>query len=171
METVHIDGRFETVCLNSKPDTTFVIDYAHNGLSLEAVLKTAAEYSHNRIICVFGSVGGRTYGRRLELGKAAAKYADLSILTADNPDCEAVPLITRDIKQAFIDADCEYKCLEIFDRGEAIKKAFEIAEKDDIVIFAGKGHENYQLISGEMVPFSEREILLELDMTAASIPN
>ena len=167
LETVHIDGRFETVCLNSKPDTTFVIDYAHNGLSLEAVLK----YSHNRIICVFGSVGGRTYGRRLELGKAAAKYADLSILTADNPDCEAVPLITRDIKQAFIDADCEYKCMEIFDRTEAIKKAFEIAGKDDIVILAGKGHEKYQLISGETVPFSEREILLELDMTAASIPN
>ncbi len=171
LETVHIDGRFETVCLNSKPDTTFVIDYAHNGLSLEAVLKTAAKYSHNRIICVFGSVGGRTYGRRLELGKAAAKYADLSILTADNPDCEAVPHITRDIKQAFIDAGCEYKCMEIFDRTEAIKKAFEIAGKDDIVILAGKGHEKYQLISGETVPFSEREILLELDMTAASIPN
>lgn len=158
-----VGGRFETLELRSKPETTFIIDYAHNGASLHEVLRTLSDYPHDRIIVLFGSVGGRTYGRRAELGRVAAEMADFSILTADNPDYEAVQLITADIRKEFKNCGADDKCVEISDRSAAIRYAYEIARSGDIVLLAGKGHEKYQLIAGKRIPFSEREILLELD--------
>lgn len=156
LENVLIKGRFEVV--SALPYCTFVIDYAHNGNSLRAVLGALAQYSPNRKICLFGSVGGRTRLRRRELGKAAAELADLAIITSDNPDFESPEAIVDEIASYFGEGSCPY--VKIPDRVEAIKYAVREAKEGDIVLFAGKGHEDYQLICGEKVPFSEKEIIL-----------
>lgn len=169
LASARIRGRFETFRSISKPNVTFVIDYAHNQASLFSVLSTLKAYPHGRIITVFGSVGGRTYGRRAELGKVAAELSDFSILTADNPDYEPVSRITSDIKQAFIECRKEDRCTEIYDRKEAIQAAFDMAEDGDIVLLAGKGHEDYQLVAGERLSFSEYEILAELDREYSAV--
>ncbi|MBR6676200.1 MAG: UDP-N-acetylmuramoyl-L-alanyl-D-glutamate--2,6-diaminopimelate ligase [Clostridia bacterium] len=155
-----VQGRFEIV--EGKAGTTFVIDYSHNGISLTKALQTLREYEPRRLICVFGSVGGRTECRRQELGEAAAKFADYSIITSDNPDFEDPDKIIADIASFMKGA--EYEC--IADRKSAIVKAIDMAKDGDIVLFAGKGHETYQLICGKKVPFSEREIIEE---TCASL--
>lgn len=149
-------GRCEIV--PSLAGRTFVIDYAHNGVSLENSLSVLREYAPGRLICVFGSVGGRTKGRRAELAHAASALADLAIVTSDNPDFEPPQDIIRDILAAW-DGLCPY--IAIPDREEAIREAVRLSEPGDIVLFAGKGHETYQLIRGERVPFSERAIILE----------
>ncbi|MBQ9748029.1 MAG: UDP-N-acetylmuramoyl-L-alanyl-D-glutamate--2,6-diaminopimelate ligase [Clostridia bacterium] len=150
-----VKGRLELVP-TPIPNVTFVIDYAHNGESLTAALKALRAYEPTRLICLFGSVGGRTEIRRRELGMAAAEYADLSILTSDNPDREDPAQILSDIERYMGDAPR----VVIPDRKEAIEYAVSIAEPHDIVLFAGKGHENYQLVSGKKLPFCEREIIL-----------
>ncbi|MBQ4066019.1 MAG: UDP-N-acetylmuramoyl-L-alanyl-D-glutamate--2,6-diaminopimelate ligase [Clostridia bacterium] len=150
-----VQGRFEIV--EGTPGITFVIDYSHNGISLTKALLTLREYEPERLICVFGSVGGRTECRRKELAEAASQYADYSIITSDNPDFEDPDNVIRDI--ASFMGDAEYEC--ITDRKEAIEKAVSIAKSGDIILFAGKGHETYQLICGEKVPFSERDIIEE----------
>ena len=148
-----INGRFQVEQFDTK--ATFVIDYAHNGASLESVLEVLRAYEPKRLICLFGSVGGRTKTRRAELAAAASKYCDLCILTSDNPDLEDPDQIIDEIA-SHMDG-CPYE--RIADRREAIERAVEIAREGDIVLFAGKGHERYQLIKGEMVPFCERQIL------------
>ena len=153
---VCVGGRFEIIPTALK-DVTFVIDYAHNGESLSAALKALRVYRPHRLICLFGSVGGRTEIRRRELGIAAASYADLSILTSDNPDKEPALDIISDIAEHMPNADY----VAVPDRKEAIAYAVSVAEQGDIVLLAGKGHETYQLIDGKKVPFSEKEILLE----------
>jgi UDP-N-acetylmuramoyl-L-alanyl-D-glutamate--2,6-diaminopimelate ligase len=152
---VQIKGRFETV--QALPYATFIIDYAHNEVSLTSALETLRAYNPKRIVCLFGSVGGRTKGRRAELGSVAARLADFSILTADNPDFESPDSVIRDIETQFAGKD---NYIKIPDRKKAIEYAVSIAREGDIFLFAGKGHENYQLIQGEKVPFSEKEILL-----------
>lgn len=156
VRTVSVPGRFEYVPTNDS-GVSYIIDYAHTGASLRSVLAAIYEYHPRRIICVFGSVGGRTELRRHELGEAANKYADYSLITADNPDCEDPEKICRDI------ASCmDFGKYEIIaDRESAIRRAVSMAQAGDIVLFAGKGHEEYQLIRGEKVPFSERKIIAE----------
>ncbi len=153
-----IDGRFETV--DAVPGATFVIDYAHNGASLEAALKALREYKPKRLICLFGSVGGRTINRRRELGDVASRLADLCILTSDNPDFEPPENVIADIAKSFDTPDaCKY--ISIPDRREAIRYAAKHARRGDIILLAGKGHEDYQLINGKKLPFSERAIIKE----------
>ena len=159
--TVSVPGRFEVVMLESRPNSLFVIDYAHNGASLTAVLKTLREYEPSRIICLFGSVGGRTFGRRHELGVAARDGADVLIITSDNPNNEEPMAVIKDIACAV--GECEKPVYLISDREEAIKKAVSLASDGDFVLLAGKGHETYQLICGERIPFSEKEILEHCD--------
>ncbi len=156
LSCVRVGGRFEIVP-TVLSDVTFVIDYAHNGESLSAALKALRVYRPHRLICLFGSVGGRTEIRRRELGVAAASYADFSVLTSDNPDKEPAMDIISDIAEHMPEADF----IAVPDRKEAIAYAVSIAERGDIVLLAGKGHETYQLIDGKKVPFSEREILCE----------
>ncbi len=148
-----VQGRFEIV--EALPGVTLVIDYSHNGISLTKALLTLRDYEPQRLICVFGSVGGRTECRRQELGEAAAEYADYSIITSDNPDFEDPDKIIADIASFMKGA--KYEC--VTDRDEAIRKAISIAQTGDIILFAGKGHESYQLICGQKVPFSERDII------------
>ncbi len=153
LERTPVQGRFEIV--EGTPGITFVIDYSHNGVSLTKALQTLREYEPERIICVFGSVGGKSECRREELAEAASKFADYSIITSDNPDFEDPDKIIDDIAYAMGNTD--YEC--ITDRAEAIEKAVRMAKAGDIILFAGKGHEDYQLVCGQKVPFCEREII------------
>lgn len=166
LEQVSAEGRFEAV--PSPTGATFIIDYAHNGASLTAALTALKEYSPKRLICLFGSVGGRTFGRRRELALAASTLADLCILTADNPDFEAPEDIIDDIASHFPPASsCPY--VKMPDRRDAIRFAVANAEKGDIVLLAGKGHEDYQLICGKKLPFSERAIIKEASLELTTV--
>lgn len=151
LKNAKVDGRVQVLPI--LPYATVIIDYAHNGMSLETILKTLKEYKPNRILCLFGSVGGRTVGRRKELGDVAAKYCDISVLTSDNPDFEDPLNIIKDIEASFVETGANY-IIEP-DRKEAIKKILYLAKEGDIILLAGKGHEKYQLIQGERVPFDE----------------
>ncbi len=153
--SVTVKGRLEVVP-TPLSGITFVIDYAHNGESLTAALTALRAYQPNRLICLFGSVGGRTEIRRKELGIAASLYADFSILTDDNPDRESSADIIADIEKHMQNAPH----IAIPDRKEAIEYAVSMANEGDIVLFAGKGHESYQLIDGKKIPFSEKACIL-----------
>ncbi|CEI73819.1 UDP-N-acetylmuramoyl-L-alanyl-D-glutamate--2,6-diaminopimelate ligase [Romboutsia hominis] len=154
LKNAKVKGRVEVLPVLDY--ATVIIDYAHNGVSLENILQTLKKYDHNRLICLFGSVGGRTKLRRKELGDVASRECDLCILTGDNPDFEDPMDVINDIAKSFEGSKCEY--IKVPDREEAIIKAIEIAKEGDMIVFAGKGHEEYQLIKGERVPFSETEI-------------
>lgn len=149
-----VNGRFEVV--DGLVGRTFIVDYAHNGLSLKSALTVLRQYEPSRLICVFGSVGGRTKGRRRELAEAASALADYCIITSDNPDFEPPENITDEIL-SYYDTSVPYEV--IVDRECAVRRAVSMAEDGDIVLFAGKGHERYQLICGEKVPFCERDII------------
>lgn len=157
MPDIYIKGRFELV--QALPYATFIIDYAHNRVSLTSALETLRLYEPKRLICLFGSVGGRTQGRRAELGSVGASLADLCILTSDNPDAEDPEKIIDDIASQFTEGSCPY--IRIPDRAEALRYAVSIAREGDVFLLAGKGHETYQLIFGQKLPFSERAILTE----------
>ena len=154
LSKMKIDGRFEVLTMPN--GACFVIDYAHNGLSLKSVLQALRKYEPNRLVCLFGSVGCRTQVRRAQMGEVASKYADFSILTSDNPDTESPDQIIDDIARQYYDPD---SYIRIPDRREAIRFAAEKSERGDIILLAGKGHERYQLINGRNKYFCEREIL------------
>ncbi len=157
---VKTPGRLEVVDILPELGATFVVDYAHNGLSLTSVLTTLRRYKPHRLICLFGSVGGRTKIRRRELGEAASVYADFGILTADNPDFEDPRSVIADIAVAFRPgASCDY--VAIPDRMEAVRYAVNIAEEGDIVLLAGKGAEDFQLVNGRREPYSDTAALIE----------
>ena len=151
-----VRGRFEVV--EGLPGRTFIVDYSHNGLALTSALKTLRAYHPHRLICVFGTVGGRTQVRRRELAEAASAWADYSILTSDNPDFEDPMAILRDIDRHMA-PDAQYEIIP--DRAEAIRAAVAMAQEGDIVLFAGKGHEDYQIIQGKKIPFVERDLIRE----------
>ncbi len=155
-----VSGRCEFIKLKQKRGVLFCIDYAHNGASLKKVISSLRPYTKGRIICVFGSVGGRTFMRRGELGEVAASLADISIITSDNPNFENPMQIIDEIAKKFEGKSKEF--YKVVLREDAIKLAYEIARQGDIVLLAGKGHENYQLICGERIPFSEKQILLDI---------
>lgn len=155
LRTISIQGRFEIV--DAIPGITFIIDYAHNGLSLTHALSVLREYNPKRLICVFGCIGNRSQIRRRELAEAASELADFTVITSDNPDNEEPEVIIEDVLRWF---DKTKPYTTIADREEAIRFAVRIADEGDIVLFAGKGHEDYQIIGGVKVPFCERDIIL-----------
>ena len=167
LERAVVAGRFETVTSPALPDVTFVIDYAHNGVSLTSILEALKEYRPERLICLFVSVGGRTKERRRDLAEAAGGRCDLCILTSDNPASEPPMDIIDEIDAAFPAGSCPR--VKIADRAEAIRFAVEIARAGDIILLAGKGHENYQLVGVKKEPFSEIEILREAMEEKASV--
>ena len=156
LENVFVPGRFEIVPMFG--DRIFIIDYAHNEVSLKTLLETVRSYNPKRIVCLFGSVGERTKNRRRGLGSVASELADLSIITSDNPGNEKPMDIACEIASYFKSSD---KYIKIPDRAEAIRYAVQNSRPGDIVLLCGKGHENYQLIGSERVPFCERELLLD----------
>ncbi|MDR0883007.1 MAG: UDP-N-acetylmuramoyl-L-alanyl-D-glutamate--2,6-diaminopimelate ligase [Oscillospiraceae bacterium] len=146
--------------LPARPDITVLLDYAHNALSLESILRSVRAYDPaRRIVCLFGSVGGRDQQRRAGLGKVASALADFCVLTADNPDFEDPQAIIDEIRAAFV-RDCPFVAYP--DRREAIRWALQNAHAGDIILLCGKGHETTQRIRGVDEPFSEAEIVQEI---------
>lgn len=156
LSDVRVPGRFARV-KTPLAGVDFIIDYAHNGYSLRAAITALRAYGPRRLVCLFGSVGGRTYSRRTELGEAAC-LADFCIVTTDNPGDEDPVHTMQEICRVLDAAGQEY--VAIPDRREAIRYAVHHAREGDMVLLAGKGHEDYQLIGNRREPFCEREILL-----------
>jgi UDP-N-acetylmuramoyl-L-alanyl-D-glutamate--2,6-diaminopimelate ligase len=153
-----VKGRIEMVKVSD--DFTLMIDYAHNAMALESLLTTLREYNPNRLVCLFGCGGNRSKLRRYEMGEVSGKLADLTIITSDNPRFEKPQDIIDDIKVGINKTDGRY--VEICDRREAIKYAIEHGEKGDIIVLAGKGHEDYQEIEGVKHPMDERVLISEV---------
>lgn len=154
VKNISIRGRFEeiNVC-----DRLYIIDYAHNYISLKSILETVKKFKKNKIICIFGSVGGRSEKRREELAEVSDALADISIVTSDNPNFEEPAKICNEIASFIRGVHYTEP-----DREKAIKLSYEISEKNDIIVVAGKGHETYQLIKGEKVHYSDKECILKL---------
>lgn len=155
LQGLQVSGRSEVIPLPN--GACAIIDYAHNGDSLRQLLKALRAYEPNRLLCLFGSVGERTQQRRAELGKAAAEFCDFCILTSDNPGNEDPEQIMAEIETSFSSDAPPY--VKIADREDAILYALSQTRKGDILVLAGKGHETYQLIGKDKLPFCEREIL------------
>lgn len=152
---VQVKGRLETFF--TKRGYRIIIDYAHNGISLKSVLVALREYHPAKIICLFGCGGNRAKDRRYDMGKISARYADYTIITSDNPRDEQPWDIMKDIIEGVMAENGNY--IAICDRRKAIKYCLNIAGQKDIILLAGKGHENYQEIKGIKYHMDEREIL------------
>ena len=153
-----VKGRIEMVKVSDQ--FTLMIDYAHNAMALESLLTTLREYHPHRLVCLFGCGGNRSKLRRYEMGEVSGRLADLTIITSDNPRFEEPQDIIDDIKIGMAKTDGKY--VEICDRKEAIKYAITHGEPGDIVILAGKGHEDYQEIKGVKHPMDERVLIQEV---------
>ena len=149
-----VPGRFETV--DEGQPFTVIVDYAHTPDSLENVLSTARELDAGRVICVFGCGGDRDREKRPMMGRIAGELADIAIVTSDNPRSEDPRAIIEEIV-AGTDGELEV----IPDRREAIARAIEQASPGDVVLIAGKGHEQGQQFRDRTVPFDDREVARE----------
>ena len=156
--SVRVKGRVEPVPVPG--NYTLLLDYAHNAVSMESLLTTLREYEPRRLICLFGAGGNRPKVRRYEMGEASGRLADLSVITADNSRFENVLDIIEDIKIGMHKTKGRY--IEIPDRREAIRWCLENAQDGDIIVLAGKGHEDYQEIEGVKYPFDERVVIREI---------
>jgi UDP-N-acetylmuramoyl-L-alanyl-D-glutamate--2,6-diaminopimelate ligase len=150
-------GRFERV--PHAGDFAVVVDYAHTDDALLNVLRTARDVTRGRIVTLFGCGGDRDKSKRAPMGEAAASLSDFVIATSDNPRTEEPEAILRDVEVGLQSVGKPY--LKIVDRREAIHRAIEEARAGDIVVIAGKGHENYQIIGSEKRHFDDREVALE----------
>ncbi len=147
-----IRGRYEIV---PAKDFLVINDYAHTPDALENILRSLKKIKRNRIIIVFGAGGDRDKTKRPKMGKIAEEYADIIILTSDNPRSEDPKDIIEDIKSGM---EMKKTTLEIIDREEAIKEAVKMAKPDDIVLIAGKGHETYQIIGDKIYHFDDSDV-------------
>src|SRR5947209_7105699 len=150
-------GRFERVA--HAGDFAVVVDYAHTDDALRNVLRTARGVTRGRVITVFGCGGDRDRTKRAPMGEAAASLSDVTIATSDNPRTEDPEDILRDVETGLRAAGRPY--LKIVDRREAIRRAIEEARAGDLVVIAGKGHEDYQIIGTQKRHFDDREVALE----------
>jgi UDP-N-acetylmuramoyl-L-alanyl-D-glutamate--2,6-diaminopimelate ligase len=155
---IQVRGRIEEIPMPG--EYRLLIDYAHNALSLENLLSTLRFYKPGRIVTLFGCGGNRSKLRRFQMGEVAGNLSDFTILTSDNPRFEDPEDILNDIEIGMKKTQGSY--IRITDRKEAIAYAIEHANKDDLIVLAGKGHEDYQEINGKMYPMDEREIIDEV---------
>lgn len=153
-----VKGRIEMVKVSDQ--FTLLIDYAHNAMSLESLLMSLREYEPHRLVCVFGCGGNRSKRRRFEMGEVSGNLADLTIITSDNPRFEEPQEIIEDIKTGISKTNGKY--VEICDRKEAIAYAIHHGEPGDIIVLAGKGHEDYQEIKGVKHPMDERDLIADI---------
>ncbi|MDC7278929.1 MULTISPECIES: UDP-N-acetylmuramoyl-L-alanyl-D-glutamate--2,6-diaminopimelate ligase [Pseudobutyrivibrio] len=158
LKDVHVKGRIELVPVSKK--FTVMIDYAHNAMALESLLTTLKAYDPGRLVCLFGCGGNRAKSRRYEMGEVSSKLADLTVITSDNPRNEEPMDIINDILTGVKKADGEY--VTIPDRKEAIRYCLVNAKEGDIVVLAGKGHEDYQEIKGVKHHMDERELIADV---------
>ncbi len=153
-----VKGRTEMIKVSD--DFTLMIDYAHNAMALKSLLETLRAYNPHRLVCLFGCGGNRAKSRRYEMGEVSGNMADLTIITSDNPRTEEPQAIIDDIKIGI--GRTQGKYVEICDRKEAIAYAIDHGEPGDIIVLAGKGHEDYQEINGVKYPMDERVLIQEI---------
>lgn len=158
LRAAKVKGRIEIVKVSD--DFTLMIDYAHNAMSLKSLLSTLQEYEPGRLVCLFGCGGNRSKLRRYEMGEVSGNMADLTIITSDNPRYEEPQAIINDIKIGMSKTDGKF--VEIADRKEAIRYAIAHAKPGDVIVLAGKGHEDYQEICGVKHHMDERELIAEV---------
>lgn len=156
-EIVGVCGRAEIIS-GDRPYTV-MIDYAHTPDGLENILTSVREFATGRVVTLFGCGGNRDTTKRPIMGKIAGKYSDYVIITSDNPRKEEPMAIIEDIIPGVKSSKTPYTVIE--NRREAIKFAIENAKADDVIVLAGKGHENYQVIGAEKTPFDEHAIARE----------
>ncbi len=150
---IAVPGRMQLIPNNR--DLQLVVDYAHTPDALEHALQALRPHVSGRLITVFGCGGDRDSGKRAIMGRIASNLSDLSIVTSDNPRSEDPLLIMRDIE-----AGCSGDYTLVVDRAEAITKALREAQAGDCVLVAGKGHEDYQIVAGQRLHFSDEEQVL-----------
>ncbi len=158
LKQAKVKGRIELIKVSD--DFTLMIDYAHNAMSLESLLTTLKEYNPKRLVCLFGCGGNRSKLRRYEMGEVSGRLADLTIITSDNPRDEEPQAIIDDIKVGIAKTDGKY--VEIPDRKEAIAYAIHHGQPGDVIVLAGKGHEDYQEIRGVKHPMDERDLIADI---------
>lgn len=158
LEQAKVKGRMELLPVSK--EYSMLIDYAHNRVSTENALNALQQYHPRRLVCVYGCGGNRSPLRRYDMGEITGKYADLCILTCDNPRFEELHDINEDIKVGLKKGGGKY--IEIDDRKEAIAYSMSHAEPGDIILLLGKGHEDYQEIKGVKHHFDEREVVAEI---------
>jgi len=151
-----VPGRFELI--NEGQDFSVIVDYAHTPDGLENILQTARQIAKKRIITVFGCGGDRDRTKRPIMGRIAAKLSDVVIATSDNPRTEDPEFILSQVEEGVQEALEGKPHEKIIDRKTAIFRAIDIAQVDDIVIIAGKGHENYQILKDKTIHFDDKEV-------------
>lgn len=156
-----VSGRFELV--DSGQDFTVIVDYAHTPDGLENVLKTARQITGSQLITVFGCGGDRDRKKRPLMGRIAAEYSDFAVITSDNPRTENPLQIIEEVEEGVKLAAEKNKYIVIPDRQKAIRTAIGRAKREDVVLIAGKGHEDYQIIGTQRFPFNDQlEVLAAL---------
>lgn len=158
LEGLSVPGRMQQI--GSADDTLGIVDYAHTPDGLEKLLATLSGLKRGRMLCVFGCGGFRDRGKRRIMGEIAGAYSDYCIITNDNPRGEPPENIAQAIEEGLRPTGCPY--CTILDRRQAIKRAVSLADKWDIIVVAGKGHETYQLSGDQKLPFDDRKVLKEL---------
>ncbi|MDO5702051.1 MAG: UDP-N-acetylmuramoyl-L-alanyl-D-glutamate--2,6-diaminopimelate ligase [Lachnospiraceae bacterium] len=158
LKAAKVKGRIEPVKVSD--EFTLMIDYAHNAMALESLLTTLHDYKPERIVCVFGCGGNRARSRRFEMGEVSGRLADFTIITSDNPRFEEPQAIMDDIVEGIKKTDGEY--ITIIDRKEAIAYAIKNGRPGDVIVLAGKGHEDYQEICGKKYPMDERVLIRDI---------
>ncbi len=153
-----VAGRFELV--DGGQDFAVVVDYAHTPDGLDNLLSTAREITKGRLITVFGCGGDRDRTKRPIMGAISAQYSDFSFITSDNPRTEDPLFIIEEVEAGLKEVSTKYAVVP--DRREAILQAIRLAKTGDIVVIAGKGHENYQLIQNQVLPFDDRKVAREI---------
>lgn len=157
LKNFKVKGRCEI--LNLPKGVKVIIDYAHNKVSMESIIKTMKEYKSGRVVTVFGCGGGRSSDRRFELGEMSGKYADFSIVTMDNPRYDDINEINKDISNGIESVGGNY--IIINDRENAIRYAIENAKNNDIILLLGKGHEKFQQVKDKIYDLDEEKIVSE----------
>lgn len=156
-----VAGRFELV--DEGQPFAVVVDYAHTPDGLENILQTAKEFAEGRIIAVFGCGGDRDRTKRPIMGALAARYADYAVVTSDNPRSEEPDAILKEIETGIKEAGATPdKYTLIVDRKTAIREALNMAQPEDIILIAGKGHETYQILKDKTIDFDDREVAREI---------
>ncbi|MEK6265085.1 MAG: UDP-N-acetylmuramoyl-L-alanyl-D-glutamate--2,6-diaminopimelate ligase [Clostridium sp.] len=158
LQEVQVPGRCEIVGGNYNLGFEIILDYAHSPDGLENILKTARGFTKSKLISVFGCGGDRDKTKRPIMGKIGTDLSDYSVITSDNPRNEDPLDIIKDVVREIKKDNFEI----IENRREAIKRAMEIAEKDDVIVIAGKGHEDYQVLKGKTIHFDEREVVSQI---------
>lgn len=158
LQVAKVKGRIELVPVSD--EFTLMIDYAHNAMALNSLLTTLREYNPKRLVCLFGCGGNRSKLRRYEMGEVSGRLSDLTVITSDNPRFEEPQDIIDDIKTGIAKTNGSY--VEICDRREAIAWVIEHGQPGDIIVLAGKGHEDYQEIKGVHYPMDERDIIRDI---------